>query len=107
MSLTISGSTPVDIEMTPVLQVLFELNGYPSIVFAARATIVAGIARALNISSTLIRFAEASNGSLTVSTYVRIDFQPPPFPCTIPEHAVLSYCGARRLSANLPGKSRG
>lgn len=105
LSVCIRGSNPVDIKMTPVLKILMELNARASQVFPLRVQFVAGLAKALNISYTLIRFAAAENGSLEGSSFISIDIEPTHFPCSIPEAALLTYCpGHRRLGYAYPSK---
>jgi hypothetical protein len=100
ITIAVKGPVPVDVEMTPELEVLMELDGKPSDIFAARRILTAGIAQALNIPSSFVRFLNVTAGSLEGSSFALFHIQPPAFSCNISEASALSYCaGPSRLLA--------
>lgn len=103
ITITIRGPTPIDVTVTPELEVLMELDGKPSDIFAVRRALAAGIALALNISSSYVRFLNVTAGSLEGSSFVLLHIQPPAFLCNITEASMLSYCSSPvRLLATYP-----
>ncbi len=104
ISVTITGPVPVDIKMAPVLKMLFEFAGQYSTMLAQRAVIRESIADALNVSSSTIRFMNATQGSLPGTAFVLIEIEPTSFDCDVDEADLLSYCAQqqhRRLATDV------
>jgi hypothetical protein len=103
ISVLVKAGFPVAVKMAPVLRLEVELDvSTHEEVFSARAHIVSGIAASLEIEPSLVRFIGTLPGSLPLTRIAVIDVQPPPFPCTIPEMALLSYCTSNRFLQPTP-----
>ncbi len=100
---SVRAGVPVAVKMTPVLRLEIDVDvATHEEVFRARQFILQGIAVAVDINATLVRFVGTQPGALPLSRIALVDIEPPPFPCSIKEANTLPYCtsAARLLDSN-------